>query len=63
MYFEAVEKISDKLTDPHIKPALKKELEKQLVDLDPDGEIKSFLQGKSPRPVIKSVQGRYERNF
>lgn len=53
MYFEAVEKILSKLQDPQIKTSLKKELEKQLVDLDPDGKIQAFLQGKTARPDLK----------
>jgi len=55
MYFEAVEKIQQKINDPTTQPSLKKELDKQLLDLDADKKIRSFLQGKSPRPVVKSV--------
>lgn len=54
MYFEAVEKTLSKLSDSQINTSLRKELEKQLVDLDPDGKIRLFLEGKSPRPVVKS---------
>jgi hypothetical protein len=54
MYFEAVEKILSKLSDSQINTSLRKELEKQLVDLDPDGNIRLFLEGKSSRPVVKT---------
>lgn len=53
MYFEAAEEILSKLSDPKIKPNLRKELEKQLLIIDPDRKIKLFLEKKSPRPVVK----------
>ena len=40
MYFEAVEQILKKLSDPKIKGSLKANLTKQLKDLDPDEKIR-----------------------
>eukprot|EP01035_Chromulina_nebulosa_P034317 gene34317-46034_t len=55
MYFEAVEQIIAKLTDPKLKGSVRADLSKQLKDLDPDGRIRDFLDGKSTRPNLSDL--------
>lgn len=63
MYFEAVETILEKLNDPKLKGAAKANLNRQLKDIDPDGKIRDFLEGKTERPdLTKEIEdGRKSR--
>jgi len=52
MYFEAVETILEKLANPNLKGSAKANLTRQLKDIDPDGKIRDFLEGKAERPDL-----------
>lgn len=58
MYFEAVEQILSKLADPKLKGSVRADLSKQLKDLDPDGRIRDFLEGKTTRPSLSDLQAK-----
>jgi hypothetical protein len=63
MYFEAVQEIVQKLTDPKLKGSRKASLSKQLKDLDPEGTIRRFLEDKekggvAERPDIAHLVNR-----
>ncbi|KAJ1431267.1 hypothetical protein B484DRAFT_43743 [Ochromonadaceae sp. CCMP2298] len=57
MYFEAAETILKKLAEPKLKGSVKASLTKQLQEIDPDGRIRAFLEGKADRPDLsKSLE-------
>ena len=58
MYFEAVETILEKLSKPGIKGAAKANLTRQLREIDPDGKIRAFLEGKADRPDLSDEISR-----
>lgn len=58
MYFEAVETIVNKLADPKLKGSSRADLTRQLKDLDPDGRIRAFLEGKITRPDLSDIVGQ-----
>jgi len=64
MYFEAAETILKKLAEPKLKGSVKASLTKQLQEIDPDGRIRAFLEGKADRPDLsKSLeQSRREKD-
>ena len=63
MYFEAVEQIMAKLTDPKLKGSVRADLSKQLKDLDPDGRIRDFLEGKTTRPNLSDLISKKYSSF
>ncbi|RYG70310.1 hypothetical protein EON64_00495 [archaeon] len=44
MYIDAVRAILTKISDPNIKPSIKKDLGLQLRQLDPTGKIREFIE-------------------
>ena len=44
MYVDAVKAILAKISDPNIKPSIKKDLSMQLRQLDPSGKIRQFIE-------------------
>jgi hypothetical protein len=58
MVFEAVEEITKRLTDPKLKNGTRASLQRQLRDLDPEGRVRDFLAGKSPRPDVHVLGNR-----
>ena len=55
MYFEAVEQIVKKLSDSKLKGSTRADLTKQLKELDPEGAIRAFLEGKTTRPDLSDM--------
>lgn len=53
MFFESVKDIEKQLANPELGKKKKEFLEKQVVDLDPLGQIRSFLAGNASRPVFQ----------
>lgn len=53
MFFESVKDIEKQLANPKLGKNKKAFLEKQVVDLDPRGQIRSFLVGNASRPAFQ----------
>ena len=53
MFFESVKDIEEQLANPDMGKNKKAYLEKQVQDLDPLGQIRSFLAGNSSRPAFQ----------
>lgn len=55
MYFEAVEDILKKLSDPKVKTTIKARLQKELSELDPNGIIQRYVKEGGERPDISDI--------
>ena len=47
MYFDAIKGALKQIADPGVDEDVKKDLKRQLHDLDPAGEIRAFVSGSS----------------
>eukprot|EP00607_Mallomonas_marina_P008762 CAMPEP_0182419036 /NCGR_PEP_ID=MMETSP1167-20130531/3426_1 /TAXON_ID=2988 /ORGANISM="Mallomonas Sp, Strain CCMP3275" /LENGTH=365 /DNA_ID=CAMNT_0024593611 /DNA_START=43 /DNA_END=1140 /DNA_ORIENTATION=+ len=55
MYFEAVQDILKKLNEPKLRGSTRSNLQKQLKDLDPDGDIQKYLSEGGERPDLSHL--------
>ena len=58
MYFEAVEELLKKMSDPKYKAGAKETMKRQLKDLDPEGVIQKYISGGGDKPDISNLINR-----
>jgi hypothetical protein len=52
MFIDAIKSKVDKSKNPQLNADVKKKLEEELNQLDQDGSIRRFLEGKGPKPDL-----------